>query len=427
MTLILLLSLLILFSLFAPYTIIKASQSLVFGLLLMLVLFLLDTIIVLPNFVIGSLHVYIQDLFFSILFFIGINKHIVIGKYNPGLLWLYLFGLCIISSFILGIFTLNIFETGVEFRPFFYFLVGTLYFTAFRINKDEWKMIYTIWVSFSTVLFLVASIRWVLLRFGILLGDLSTGVDGIIRVLNAGQALFLAQAFILIFSNNLKRSNPSKMFYLLSMCFFSMVVLLQHRSVWVATFVGIIILLLLERNLRTKILLSLGYGTIIGGLLVILLYGKNISSVLLSISASAVDPFSGQNTTTWRIESWQILLSQVSGIKEYLFGTPMGTGYWRVLDNVEIGYAPHNFYVQVFLRTGLFGILFMFRLYQVIQKSLLVDKESYDNSPITRNTFFILIIMQLIYYIPYSPSYEQSIVLGLALIMGNENMVKNQR
>jgi hypothetical protein len=73
----------------------------------------------------------------------------------------------------------------------------------------------------------------------------------------------------------------------------------------------------------------------------------------LGESASSTGTYEG------RLESWRALVSGsfAKGAEVVLFGEPFGAGFGRYeASGVWVEYAPHNWYVSIYLRAGLVGL-----------------------------------------------------------------------
>lgn len=179
-------------------------------------------------------------------------------------------------------------------------------------------------------------------------------VDGVAqsnRVLTQLQALILGAAGLFAFHE--WQSLRRRLSWVDACVFLAVVVISQQRTVWVATVVGLG-LLALKSGQRGR------------GLLVALLALLAIGAALLSTSAWGANlldalgtSIADQGTYEGRLASWPQLIeaSLRAGDFAVLFGQPMGAGFVRVEPNGLIAtWSPHNWYLLLFLRTGLIGL-----------------------------------------------------------------------
>jgi hypothetical protein len=138
---------------------------------------------------------------------------------------------------------------------------------------------------------------------------------------------------------------------------------------------------------------------------------------------------SAQSTGTfeWRYDGWRALLadSGPEGPSQVLVGMPFGSGWERTLPSghtIESHISPHNFYLETFLRTGAIGLLVMLALYHLALRALLVGRElsSGESQVLSPSVLFVVIAVQLLYYITYTPDTAQAMLFGLgcAAVLG---------
>lgn len=166
------------------------------------------------------------------------------------------------------------------------------------------------------------------------------------RPLVAGQALvlgLLGLALIIRERRTLLR--------LLGVACLGMTAVCQHRSVWVAIAVALVVLVLASPRVRGRVL-ALGFVCGVG--------------LLIAYSSGALDPilakfslaYSSRGTLDDRLLATHTLVDQqnAKGPTAVLLGQPFGTGFTRrsVTGNIET-FAPHNYYVLLYLRVGLVG------------------------------------------------------------------------
>jgi O-antigen ligase len=100
-----------------------------------------------------------------------------------------------------------------------------------------------------------------------------------------------------------------------------------------------------------------------------------------------------------------------------LVGLPFGSGWERTLPSghtIESHISPHNFYLETFLRTGAIGLLLMLALYYLaLRASARRGPAPDDGQLLSPSVLFVVIAVQLLYYITYTPDTAQAMLFGL--------------
>jgi O-antigen ligase len=197
------------------------------------------------------------------------------------------------------------------------------------------------------------------------------------------------------------------------------VLVLQHRSVWVATFLPAMMAFVIVRQRQGKLVGRLAVISLVSAIVLgpLLASGK-LSSVTSSVGESAERATSTTSGTfVGRIEGWENLLKKWAsgGPRTWAMGESYGSGYARKQQGGrEVTFAPHNYFVQLLLRTGVIGLLAFLALYGFMLKRAI----SLGNEPhvvMTGYTMIGLLVSVLLYYIPYAPTYIHGLVAGLIL------------
>jgi hypothetical protein len=239
-----------------------------------------------------------------------------------------------------------------------------------------------------------------------------------LRVIYAAPALVLAQVFIVTsFAARAELDLPHTWRFL-PVVLLPVVVGLQHRSVWVVLLACSILMALLAKRLRGRLFLVLGGGILVGSLLVLFSFGTGIGGVGPSLEGSALEAFGTQRSTLlWRVEGWKALLgdNRMSSGLDYLLGLPLGSGYLRAVFGSQVGVSPHNFYITIFLRTGLLGLCAFALMYLGCLRPLFAAARQGGRWGSWAQMMFVLLVSQLLFYIPYGASYEQGLLLGSAM------------
>ena len=398
-----------LLSLFCLYGFTQKPEIAVFVILLISVVN--AWFIELPSIKIG-LNVYLHDAVFILIFLCALIRIIFMRQYmyiSP--LWA-IYGIIMFFGLYSGL-KLNGTGAGVDFRAFFYYWVGTLYFMSFSYTKELLEKVQKNWFWLCFILLGIVYFRFVaeFLHLPISqtwIGADSTGVR--FRVINSSQAYLLGVTVIMLFVRYLlpEAIRPNRVITIL---FIVAVVVLQHRSVWAVTIIAVVSAVLLPGVKSTRVLTNLLVIGIVGFILLLpLLYLGYADKFLGTISESA-EKATNLSTGTFgaRLAGWQhiIIYWPQQPFINQAFGDPFGGGY------AGMGTAPHNFFFQSLLRTGLFGTLIITLFYLLILGKLYLKIMRHPDNKLYLILFFMLIIGQMAYYIPYSPMAEHGILLGI--------------
>jgi hypothetical protein len=155
-----------------------------------------------------------------------------------------------------------------------------------------------------------------------------------------------------------------------------------------------------------------------------------IGGVLLAVAAyvalggssgedSVLRPAAGTGTLDWRIQGWTELLGGMSDRPmEWLIGEPIGSGFTRVVQGLEVEAEPHNFYVMTLLRAGVVGLLALIALTLGLLRALWrAPPVGGSGGLLTTGVFPALLAMQAVWFLTWIPGMEQGIITGLAVAL----------
>jgi hypothetical protein len=312
----------------------------------------------------------------------------------------------LLISYVRGVFAFGLQPATNEFREFFYFLSALAFTLSFPVDQLALRLP-SISVIGGLLLVAVALVRIPMMGgFGLEQRPLPS-----YAVLPMGQAFFFGWAWS-------AARHKSRVWQWLVLGFLLLAVLMLHRSVWVALGAGLLTLFALHRGSRKGLLIGVAIAAVAGTLAIIAFFDEE---VILGLHEAAVEMTASQASTfMWRVEGWIALLHPDSGWEplSVLIGNPMGSGYARSLGNsvltaydIESGIIPHNYYISLFLRGGLAGVISLIVLYVSLIRVLLSD----CRQPVPHAysvCFLAILVTQLVYYIPYSADMIQGIFLG---------------
>ena len=318
---------------------------------------------------------------------------------------------------------------GVEFRTFFYFSVGLLYFSSYKYNR---AMLLNLSSHLAVVVCMIAVIVLYRLMSDSLLGT-SFGQDigaKPMRVINAGEVFFLLLSwivFVVRYNESRELTIAEKLgLYIAPVLIF----LMQHRTVWVAAIPPFIFMLLIsgvyKKWVKNPIIMFVILPTTIF-LCAFLLFSND--SLRASLDDSVSEAFQTKHSTfIWRLSSWgELLNGWWNGTTLVnVFGFPFGKGWRRYI--VEIGgfteYSPHSYYVQTILRGGVVKLLL---LLSFLGAGIYISFSKYTKQD--QRTFIytlplFLFISSALYFITYGSSHYMSLFFGIACGICSTSLAK---
>ncbi|WP_104192020.1 O-antigen ligase family protein [Cryobacterium sp. Y82] len=180
--------------------------------------------------------------------------------------------------------------------------------------------------------------------------DPASGVEQTSRILVSGQALTLLLCAVIVGCDALKRRQTLSI--LSSTVFLTVVILTQQRAAWLALLAaGLALFIHLSVRVRWFTFLIVAYSATI----VILLVAVGGLQVLGGLGESATNA----KTYDGRVGGWLYLVqhSADDGLINVIFGSAVGSGYGRFESATRwVEYSPHNWYIMLYLRTGLVGL-----------------------------------------------------------------------
>lgn len=308
-----------------------------------------------------------------------------------------------------------------EFRRWLALLAGTLYFSTVEPVRTWYDRIALVWLAGVAALVALALLRWAGLAVGVSGGILGAG--GTVRVLDAPQALVIAQAFFVVLPWWRRHESP----YLrhAAPALLAVVVLLQHRTVWVVLVAGVGLLALRRGALDRQVVAMVGVSLLLGALLgLLLLDGSDVTlSEQLSGSATNTDTF------LWRYQGWGELLQragQDGGWVGRVIGLPIGSGWRRFVEGGYVEVSPHNFYLETYLRLGAVGLAALAALLVLIVGARLrvprpaAGAAAAGDPPgvgglLGNDVLLVLAASLLVFWITYAPDLTQALLLGLLI------------
>ena len=281
-----------------------------------------------------------------------------------------------------------------------------------------------VWQKLEKLVLFAAFCLSIVAIIGFMDGGFSRGS----RPVASSHALLILQALLIaIFMH--QRGQLRAWLIPLVVALLPLVIILQHRSVWIVAIIALALVLWLLPSLRIALIRWGVIGTAVCGGLCTAVFGATLLEALTdsyheaassSLRASGGD---GSSTTfSWRVQGWTALLTgeQTDSARERLVGNPFGTGYDRIMltsDGVKQvrSETPHNLYVQTLLRAGALGLLAFVALHGMLLRGLLRRAKRDAAARPFLLCMAVLLASQLVYYLVYGSDYIQAIFLGSAI------------
>lgn len=331
------------------------------------------------------------------------------------LLWL-LTSLYLFIAFAHGALNYGLLSAAASYRSSLYLSVGVLYFSTFEYSDDTAYRDLK-WISIAgTVLTLCAFVLWL---FPQLRPDSPYGAALHLyernRVLPAQAALFLGLAGLASLPAWLE-TNGNILYRGLGLLSLATAISLFHRTVWIALAAAMLPLAVLSGRKATRALLLL--QMLVVALLVLWLFlgGLDMDVFSTSIDSAIHEITEEQNSTLeWRIEGWRILVDNAiaDGPMTILLGAGFGIGFERTIANEYVTVSPHNYYIELFLTSGLLGCgLYILAGLAALLRAVKLFQQERHPIPLTLAG---IIVCVLVYGGAYTPQFDAALLLGLAM------------
>jgi O-antigen ligase len=381
--------------------------------------FVIETLIMIqPRLPLG-VQLFLPDLLFLLIGVAGLLRIFSVHLQRHHYVWL-LFGAVLMLSFVLGVLQYGT-QAGVEFRTFFYFWAGIWYLMSFQLTAEQLDKILRVYMVAASVMVVLALFRWVAMALGLDIVHFWNEGGSSLRVFNAPQTFFLAQAFLIGLYAYLNKTGP--IWWRASLpILFVCIVMLQHRTVWAVTLASVAIIFLLSGKIRSKAISTFVLAGVLGTVVLLpFVAGGKLDTVQQSLAHSVEEVGQKDSTMTWRVESWKTLIEQwaYGGPVVNMIGKPFGAGFSRYIQasQIELTQNPHNHYVYALLRVGLVGLLAMLAVYYMALRMMWKNRDQPSMHLLDPKLLIALVVGQLMFFISYPAHYSQLLALGLSLVL----------
>jgi hypothetical protein len=363
--------------------------------------------VVLPS----GVRVQVHDAAFALLLAAGILRMLRLQRLAPLHRWVLLLCVMMLLSLVRGAAAFGAQPAIGEFRLFFAFVAGTLYFATFRPSPQLNERIAKLWLAASIPVMILVGLRWLDTLAGIDLGvpKEQFGADAAVKVLDGPYTFFLATAALLTVPYWQLHDGRARRLTRLGVLLLVFVVLLNRRTVWLTMIIGIAVLMVRGRQLRRRTVAIVVSAVLVTVAAYVALGGTGGEE---PVARSAL----GTGTLDWRIQGWSELLSGLSNSPvQWLIGEPFGSGFAREVQGTEVLGDPHNFYISTLLRAGVVGLLALIALSVGSLWALRRTPAQASGGLLTPGMFPALLAMQAVWFLTWEPGMEQGIITGLAI------------
>lgn len=314
---------------------------------------------------------------------------------------------------------------GVQARSYFYAIAVACYVGSFPVHEGHVRVALNLLSALGVLMLALVAYRWTVYYLPIpslLPEEGAYNNDGAIRVIRSFEALVLAQLLVVGLFFGSVGAGP-RLVRFLSPLLLAAVVALQHRSVWVAALAGVLAAMLVGRS-RTGS--RLGQIALLASVLAITampaLFSDQLGGVTGQVTSSAGNAIALQGTAGERLDGWSDIVKRWAGAgpRSIAIGQSFGTDNSRYVHDSthggfrKVDYFAHNFYVQSLFNMGLLGVLAFVVMAGQVVLNLYRRCAAGTGGPAVQ-ALLVLVLMQLVYYVPYGVDYLQNILLGLGL------------
>jgi hypothetical protein len=356
----------------------------------------------------GGVQVYLTDMVASLILGAAVLRLLRTPRFDRFQRWLLLLGVLLLVSLLRGVAAFGMQASIADFREYLFFGGVAVYFATFPPAVGLYDRIGRIWLAMTIPMMLLVCARWLAVFAGIDLGVPAEkyGADAAIRVIDGPFNFFLAHAFVLSVPVWL-RGQQERWIRWTSVLLLLFCLVLNRRTVWLAIVVGVAVLMLRDRRLGRRALVLVALGGVMTAVAFVWLGG------LQEGSEPVVQ--SGSGNLSWRVQGWTELVTAWSrSPTEWAIGQPVGSGFARQVEGVETNVHPHNFYIEMMIRTGVVGLIALIVLTVGLLRALW-HTPTRDTGLLGPGVLPALLAMQIVWYLTWVPGSEQGLVTGLAI------------
>lgn len=362
-----------------------------------------DSLTTFEGVAVGPMQVLASDVIYGALLVAAIARLLRSDDFSLPQRLLIALGLVIAISVVRGVGEHGIGAAVNESRKYIYLIGGGLYFSTMQPDREDRDRVGRVLVWLAGVATLLALARWAGQVVGVTAGPLEAPES--VRVLTAADTLLVVVAFLVLVG----RRTVDHRLQLLAAAFFALIVVMQHRTLWILTMVTVAVLVIRDRRVTGRLAALLAVATGVGAILAMTVFGAAELSLAEELSSSA----RRTGTFEWRIEGWRILLAEQRGdVVDVLVGRPFGGGWERRMDGQLVTASPHNFYLETYLRAGAVGTALLLAWFLAVLREL--RSTATTSGWLPDGTLLLVVVGYAVYFLTYTPPTEQALLVGIA-------------
>lgn len=307
-----------------------------------------------------------------------------------------------------GVVAIGVQPAANEARVWVWFLATAAYFSTVMPSRAQLDRIGRYWIWAGATVMVIAFLRWGALLAGLPQVGILAYEGGDLRVIRARESLLMVQAALIALPTWCSVTNAR--YRWVGVALLSTVVLMQHRTLWVALLAGLIVMMRRDPVLARRVGAFMIGAVAVGALLFTAVLGGQTDD--LSASATSTDTFS------WRFEGWTSLFveSGPRSATEVAVGRPFGSGFERIADGLSRTERPHSQYIESFLRVGAVGVVVLTGLTVGLAWRLWRRPKRPDGAALVGpDALLYMLVVQVLFSITYHVEFSGGIVLGLAV------------
>lgn len=358
----------------------------------------------------GGVQVYVTDVVSGLILGAAMLRLLRRRDFDRYHRWLLLLGVLLLVSLVRGVAAFGMQASLADFRQYLFFGGVALYFASFPVSVRLYDRIGRIWLAMTIPMMLLVCLRWLAVFAGVDLGVPASkyGADAAVRVIDGPFTFFLAHAFVLtIPAWTWMRRERDRWLRWVSVLLLLFCLVLNRRTVWLAIVVGVAVLMLRDRRLGRRALVLVALGGVLTAVAFVWLGGLQEGS----------EPVvrSGSGNLSWRVQGWSDVVTAWSrSPTDWAIGQPVGSGFTREIEGTETNVHPHNFYIEVLIRTGVAGLVALIALTVGLLRAPW-RTPARDAGLLGPGVIPALLAMQIIWFLTWVPGTEQGLVTGLAI------------
>lgn len=366
----------------------------------------------------GPINVHVTDVLAALLLAAATARLLRFERLTAPQRLLLVFGVVAVISAARGVAVFGLEPALNQFRKVLIFTAAALYFSTVRPGREVYDRIARMWLWAAGALTALVLARWAALAAGLsgsgfLGGLLDSGTITPIRVVGSEETMLLLQAGVIALVA--WRAGGTRVPRWLAPLLLAVVVLLQHRTVWVALLVGIAVMTLRDPRLRKRVAPLLLAVALAGAAVTVVVLDRAVGDATigeeLGSAATRTDTFA------WRYEGWVALLTEngPEGTTGALLGAPFGTPWDRMVAGQLVDVSPHNFWLETYLRQGAVGFVAIAVAIALVVASFRAERVDRRGGLLPTGVLLVLLATQLTYSITYDFGVVQGMLLGLVL------------